>query len=134
MHKGFIKTAAFLGAISVALGAFAAHTLKEKLSADSLAIFETAVKYQMYHVFAILFIGLVAHNQKLLIWSGRLFLLGIIFFSGSLYFLTFIKAQGWDSLRWVGAITPIGGLSFITGWIFLAIGISQISLTKDSSK
>lgn len=126
MHRGYIKTAAILGALSVALGAFAAHTLKETISDHALGIFETAVKYQFYHVFGLLAVGIIYKEfpSKLLDWSGRLFIAGIILFSGSLYVLTAIKAAGYN---WVGAITPFGGLCFILGWIFLFLGISNKS-------
>jgi uncharacterized membrane protein YgdD (TMEM256/DUF423 family) len=127
MHKGFIKTAAILGALSVALGAFAAHTLKANIPADALEIFETAVRYQFYHVFALLAVGIIYSNfaGKLLSWSGKLFIAGIILFSGSLYFLTAVKANGLTAYNWIGAITPVGGLCFILGWIFLFVACSK---------
>ncbi|HXR83137.1 MAG TPA: DUF423 domain-containing protein [Hanamia sp.] len=127
MHKGFIKTAAILGALSVALGAFAAHTLKANISEDALGIFETAVRYQFYHVFALLAVGIVYAQSahKLLKWSGILFIAGIILFSGSLYVLTAVKAYGLTAYNWIGAITPVGGLCFILGWIFLFVGCSK---------
>jgi uncharacterized membrane protein YgdD (TMEM256/DUF423 family) len=124
MHKGFLKTAAILGALSVAFGAFAAHTLKQSISAYALEIFETAVKYQFYHVFALLAVGILYKEfpNKFLVWSGRLFIAGIILFSGSLYILTAIKAAEQPGYNWVGAITPVGGLCFIIGWICLFLG------------
>ena len=127
MHKGFLKTAAILGALSVALGAFAAHTLKESISGYALEIFETAVRYQFYHVFALLAVGIIYKEfpGKMLLWSGRLFIAGIILFSGSLYVLTAIKAAGQPAYNWVGAITPLGGLCFILGWIFLFLGCKK---------
>lgn len=129
MHKGYIKTAAIIGALSVALGAFAAHTLKETFSDYALGIFETAVKYQFYHVFALLAVGILYKEfpGKLLNWSGRLFIAGIILFSGSLYILSIIKADELQGYNWIGAITPFGGLCFILGWIFLFLGISDKS-------
>ena len=122
MHKGFIKTAAILGSLSVALGAFAAHTLKEKLAADALNIFETAVRYQFYHVFALLAAGILYKEfpNKFIKWSG---ITGIIFFCGSLYLLTYIKDAALTNYNWVGAITPIGGLAFISGWVFLFLAL-----------
>jgi len=127
MHKGYLKTGAILGALSVALGAFAAHTLKQNISAYALDIFETAVKYQFYHVFALLAVGIVYKEfpNKFLNWSGKLFIAGIILFSGSLYLLTAVKAAEMPGYNWIGAITPFGGLCFIAGWIFLFIGISK---------
>ena len=126
MHKQFLITASFLGALSVILGAFAAHKLKEILEASLLQTFETAVKYQMYHALALLAVGIIFKDfsSKQLVWSGWSFIVGTILFSGSLYLLCFIKHQNL-SATWVGAITPFGGLCFIAGWLFLAIGISK---------
>ena len=89
MHKGFLKTAALLGSLSVMLGAFAAHGLKQILLPDELQIFETAVRYQFYHVFALLAVGILykEFSKKLMQWAGKLFIAGIILFSGSLYFV-----------------------------------------------
>ncbi|MDQ2720821.1 MAG: DUF423 domain-containing protein [Bacteroidota bacterium] len=127
MHKGFLKTAALLGAISVGLGAFAAHSLKGTVSDYAFEIFETAVRYQFYHVFALLITGILYKGfpGKLLKWSGKLFILGIILFSGSLYVLAFIKAAVMPGYNWLGAITPFGGLCFIIGWICLFLSISK---------
>ena len=128
MHRGYIKTAALIGALSVALGAFAAHSLKDTISDYALGIFETAVKYQFYHVFALLAVGILYTYGKRnpLRWSGIFFILGIILFSGSLYALAFIKAAVLPGYKWVGAITPFGGLCFITGWILLFFGVSTV--------
>jgi len=127
MHKGFLKTAALLGAFSVALGAFAAHTLKGSVSTEALEIFETSVKYQFYHVFGLLAVGIIYKelSSKLLVWAGRLFIAGIILFCGSLYILTATIASGETSFNWIGAITPFGGLCFILGWIFLFWGFRK---------
>ena len=96
MYKGFIKTAAILGALSVALGAFAAHTLKQNISEDALNIFEMGVRYQFYHVFALLFTAILyqAFNKKILRTAGSLFITGIILFSGSLYLLVSLQKRG----------------------------------------
>ena len=120
MHKGFIKTAALLGALSVALGAFAAHGLKKILSVDDLQIFETAVRYQFYHVFALLAAGILyaSFPGKLMAWTGKLFISGMILFSGSLYLLCYVKHNQLP-LNWLGAITPCGGAAFIAGWVLL---------------
>lgn len=124
MHKGYIKTAAILGALSVALGAFAAHTLKGVVSDYALEIFETSVRYQFYHVFALLAVGILYKEfpNKTIVWAGRLFIGGIILFCGSLYILAAIKAAVQPGYDWIGAITPLGGLCFILGWIFLFAG------------
>ena len=125
MHKGYIKTAAFLGAISVMLGAFAAHKLKQIVSEQAVTIFETAVRYQFYHVFALALTAVMYKDfpNKLISASGILFMLGILFFSGSLYILTYITANNIIGLDWIGAITPIGGLFFIVGWLCLSLGV-----------
>lgn len=124
MHKGFLKIAALLGALSVMLGAFAAHGLKKILTADDLQIFETAVRYQFYHVFALLAAGILyaAFPGKLMAWAGKLFIAGIILFSGSLYLLCYVKYNEMP-LNWIGAITPFGGAAFIAGWIFLFLAV-----------
>jgi len=127
MHKGFIKTAAILGALSVAIGAFAAHQLKGNISDSALEIFETAVKYQFYHVFALMVVGILYKEfpNKLIRWSGRLFIIGIVLFSGSLYVLTATIAAANPGYNWIGAITPLGGLCFILGWIFIVLGCNR---------
>ena len=124
MHKGFLKTATLLGAISVILGAFAAHGLKKIYSPDNLQIFETAVRYQFYHVFALLAAGILykEYPGKLLAWAGKLFITGIILFSGSLYLLCYIKYSEM-SLNWIGAITPFGGVALIAGWLMLFFAV-----------
>jgi uncharacterized membrane protein YgdD (TMEM256/DUF423 family) len=125
MHRGFIKIAAILGALSVALGAFAAHTLKQHISEDAVNIFETGVRYQFYHVFALLAAGILYKdfNTNFTKWAGLFFIAGIILFSGSLYLLTYIKGVEMQGYDWLGAITPFGGFSFILGWIFLFAGL-----------
>ncbi|MEO6638616.1 MAG: DUF423 domain-containing protein [Ginsengibacter sp.] len=124
MHKGFLKIATLTGALSVALGAFAAHALKESISDYAVGIFETGVRHQFYHVFALMAAGILYKDfpNKFLRWSGMLFIVGIILFSGSLYVLTFIKAAVIPGYDWIGAITPFGGLCLIIAWIFLFIG------------
>lgn len=124
MHKGFLKIAALTGALSVMLGAFAAHGLKFLLSVDNLQVFETAVRYQFYHVFALLAVGILYKEfpGKLMRWAGNLFVAGIILFSGSLYLLCYVK-HAEIPLNWLGAITPFGGAAFIAGWIMLFLGV-----------
>ena len=127
MQKGFLKLAALLGALSVILGAFGAHALKSRISEKSLAIFETGVRYQYYHVIALVIAGILYKEfaNNFLQWAGRLFCVGILLFSGSLYFLAFTEMSELIGLKWVGAITPIGGACFIAGWLLLALGISK---------
>lgn len=126
MHKGFIKIASISGALAVMLGAFAAHGLKKIIIPDELQIFETAVRYQFYHVFALLATAILYgyYNNKLVKWSGYLFITGIVLFSGSLYLLCYIKHAALSG-SWVGAITPVGGAAFIAGWLSLFFGISK---------
>ncbi|MEJ0086148.1 MAG: DUF423 domain-containing protein [Pseudomonadota bacterium] len=106
------------GFVGVALGAFAAHGLKSRLAPDLLAIFETAVRYQMYHVFAIVAAAWAwaRWQNKAFAVAGWMFIVGIVIFSGSLYLLAL------TGTRWLGAIAPFGGLAFLTGWLCLAIG------------
>ena len=121
--KNIVVIAAVLAAITIALGAFGAHGLKSIVSAESLTTFETGVRYQMYHVIALLVIGLSAQvpltTKK---WVLRFFCFGMLFFSGSIYLLA-LKEQLPFSVSFLGPITPIGGLLFILGWIRLAYGL-----------
>ncbi len=106
--------------LAVALGAFGAHALRDRLDADLLNTFETAVRYQMYHALGLLAVGLVLarfSSSAFIPLSGWLFVAGIVLFSGSLYLLCFTGA------RWLGAVTPFGGVAFILGWLLLAWGV-----------
>ena len=133
MSKKTIQLGATLGAISVILGAFAAHSLKNYLAADEITIFQTGVRYQFYHTFAILILGLISikYQHPLFRYSRLAFLSGIICFSGSLYLLASRFALGIESWTWLGPVTPVGGLFFILGWIFLLLGISKCKLESD---
>jgi uncharacterized membrane protein YgdD (TMEM256/DUF423 family) len=135
MHTTFLKIASVFGVLSVGLGAFAAHALKGHIADYALSIFETGVRYQFYHVFALFVTGILykEFSNKFIRWTGILFITGIILFSGSLYFLTYIKGVALPGYSWVGAITPIGGLAFILGWIFLFIGCSDKKLKTISN-
>lgn len=103
-------------ALSVAAGAFGAHGLKARLTPDLLAVFETGARYHMYHALALVAVGLVAHlrGSALVTASAWAFTAGIVLFSGSLYVLAL------SGVRWLGAITPLGGVAFIAGWVLLA--------------
>lgn len=118
MEKTFFALACLFGAAAVALGAFGAHALDGRVEARLLEVFETGARYQMYHSLALIAV-VVAINywpqSSLPVIAGWLFVAGIIIFSGSLYLLTF------SGKSWLGAITPIGGVAFISGWICLAI-------------
>jgi uncharacterized membrane protein YgdD (TMEM256/DUF423 family) len=121
MHKGFLKTGSLFAALAVIFGAFAAHAIKNRVSADALAIFETGVRYQMYHSFALIFTGILykEFSSKTLLWAGKFFIAGILLFSTSLYLLTYFKAVENTTMLWLGAVTPFGGVCFIAGWALL---------------
>jgi uncharacterized membrane protein YgdD (TMEM256/DUF423 family) len=127
MNRNFLSIAALLGALCVVLGAFAAHKLREIVSPEAVAVFETGVRYQFYHVFALLMVALLSEkfNNKWMIWAGNCFITGIVLFSGSLYMLTALKIADNTHLNYVGIATPIGGVFFIAGWFFLWIGVSR---------
>lgn len=112
-------------ALAVALGAFGAHALKNKLTAEALAVYETAVKYHFYHALGLLAVGIIAgtYNNRFIQYSGNCLLLGMLFFSGSLYLLSFTKLNGAEGLKWLGAVTPVGGTLFILGWVFLFLAV-----------
>lgn len=120
MNKRIILVAAFFGALSVILGAFGAHGLKSMVSADQLLTWQKGVEYQFYHTFAILYLSTFArYKNRLIVLSFSFFVLGIILFSGSLYLLALRDAYGLTFTRYIGPITPIGGASFIIGWVCL---------------
>jgi uncharacterized membrane protein YgdD (TMEM256/DUF423 family) len=124
MNKTSLQLACVFAALAVGFGAFAAHGLKNILSNDTIVIFETGVKYQFYHAFALLGAGILYKdfNKKWIQLASNLFLLGILIFSSSLYLLCFSKQFNWG-INWLGAITPIGGVFFILGWMFMFFGI-----------
>ena len=136
LSKYFISIAAFLGALTVALGAFGAHALKAVLSPAALTTYETAVRYQMYHVVALLIAGILFNKsalpkqQKMLSRAGLFFMDGIVLFSGSLYFIVAKPFLGIEGLPWVGIITPMGGLLWIIAWVLL--GLSQLPGVENS--
>lgn len=116
--KAFIIIGAINALLSVAFGAFGAHALEGKISDKYLEVWHTAVTYQMFHALGIIIIGVIAGNvasNSMLTWSGWLMLIGIILFSGSLYILSL------SGIKILGAITPLGGVSFIVAWLLLII-------------
>ena len=118
MSKVFIILGSLNAFLAVALGAFGAHGLQNKLTEQMLATYETGVKYHMMHALGLILIGIISRytsGSVLINWSGWLICAGIVLFSGSLYLLSI------GGIRWLGAITPLGGLSFLAGWILLAI-------------
>jgi uncharacterized membrane protein YgdD (TMEM256/DUF423 family) len=121
VERLFYLYAGIFGFVGVALGAFAAHGLKWTLQPDLFAVFETAVRYQMYHVFALCVAawGWARWPHKAFVAAGWLFVIGIVIFSGSLYLLAL------TGMRWLGAITPLGGLAFLTGWLCLVVGTAR---------
>lgn len=116
LPKLFVLLASLSAFLGVALGAFGAHGLKTRVSPDMLAVFETAVRYQMYHALGLFAVAWIVSQwpQANAGIAGWLFVGGTLIFSGSLYLLVF------TGLRWLGAITPIGGLMFLAGWLWLA--------------
>lgn len=116
MTRLFIMLGSLLGAIGVALGAFGAHGLRNRLDAPMLAVWETAVRYHLTHALALIAAAWVVDRfpARTGVWAGWLFLVGVVIFSGSLYLMA-LSGQ-----RWLGAVTPIGGAAFILGWVLLA--------------
>ncbi len=118
--KVFLMLGGFNAALVVLLGAFGAHGLKARMTAEMLAIFQTGVHYHLFHALGLIAVGLVATQipaSAYLKWSGWLMLVGIILFSGSLYVLSV------SGLRWLGMVTPFGGMSFIAAWILFVVAI-----------
>ncbi|HRN40597.1 MAG TPA: DUF423 domain-containing protein [Vicingus sp.] len=121
MDKSSLAKGATLGCIAVIFGALGAHALKEELLPEQLLSFETGVRYQMYHALAIIVLAVVVKNKssKLLVTAVNLFFWGVILFSGSIYLLTLKTILAADFLKFVGPITPIGGIILVFGWILL---------------
>lgn len=117
MDRTFLLLGAVAGFLGVGLGAFGAHALRARLTADMLAVFETGVRYQMYHALALLFVALAAarFDGWLIRSAGWLFVVGILLFSGSLYVLALTGVSR------LGIVTPFGGLAFLAGWLCLAL-------------
>jgi uncharacterized membrane protein YgdD (TMEM256/DUF423 family) len=117
MDRTFLLAGAVAGLIAVGFGAFGAHALRGRLSPDMLGVFETGVRYQMYHALALLLTAALSTRMegKAIVAAGWLFVAGIVLFSGSLYLLAV------TGVTILGAITPIGGVAFLAGWAALAI-------------
>lgn len=126
MHKKYFVFAVVFAGLAVILGAFGAHGL-EKLTDDDKLLhgFGTGVQYQMYHAFGLLAIGIIFARfpGKWIKWAANSFIIGIFLFSGSLYLLTFLKIENSSAVRFVGPLTPLGGIFFIAGWLFLLLAI-----------
>ncbi len=130
MNKTILVTASLLGVLSIILGAFGAHALKELIPYESQQTFETGVRYQMYHAILLLFIGsthLIQQKTKKIIYY--LVVVGLLFFSGSIYGLATNELSAFN-FKSIGFITPIGGLSLILAWIFMFIDFIKISSKK----
>ena len=123
MLRGYLMLAAFFGFTGVALGAFAAHGLKSRLTPEYLTIFHTGVTYQLVHTLALLGVALLATQipGRLITWAGASFAIGILLFSGSLYLLTL------TGISKLGIITPFGGLAFLIGWLCLGLAAWRLS-------
>jgi uncharacterized membrane protein YgdD (TMEM256/DUF423 family) len=122
MDRLFVTIGALSGFLAVAAGAFGAHALRDRLSSDMLQVFQTGVTYQMYHALALVGVGILLarfsiDGSPMLTAAGWLFVAGTLLFSGSLYLLSL------SGTTWLGAITPIGGVAFLLGWLALAFGI-----------
>jgi uncharacterized membrane protein YgdD (TMEM256/DUF423 family) len=117
MDRVFFALGAVSGFISVAAGAFGAHALRSRLTPEYLGVFETAARYQMYHALALLAVAwaITRGSGSTAQWAGWLFVVGTVLFSGSLYALAL------SGIRWLGAITPLGGVAFLAGWLCLAL-------------
>ena len=122
MDRTFLLVGAVLGFLGVALGAFGAHGLRARLSPEMLAVFETGVRYHMYHALALLVTSLLMARMTgwLVAAAGWSFVAGIVLFSGSLYALAI------SGVTMLGAITPLGGLAFLAGWAFLAVAAASL--------
>ncbi len=118
MRSGFLFLAAVSAVIGVGMGAFGAHGLKAVLSPELLAVYQTGVSYQIWHALGLMGIAIMGQQfpeSKLLAWAGSLMFIGIVLFSGSLYVLAILD------LKWLGMITPVGGVCFIMAWVLIAI-------------
>jgi uncharacterized membrane protein YgdD (TMEM256/DUF423 family) len=123
MTRTFATLACLLAFLAVAAGAFGAHALRARVAPDLLAVWETAARYQMYHALALFGVAwsLDRWPGTRAVLAGWLFIVGIVLFSGSLYLLSI------SGVRWLGAITPLGGVAFLAGWLLLATHLWQYS-------
>lgn len=128
MKQFVLVIASIYGMLSVVLGAFGAHAFKKILAPEKLISFDTGVRYQMYHAIVLLIIGLtLSFTSSLEKWSAICFIIGVSLFSFSIYFLAF--SEYWNvNLRFLGPITPIGGLFMITGWLLLVIFFARTKI------
>ncbi len=122
MARRFLIAGCILGGLAVAAGAFGAHSLRDLVTPERLSVFETAVRYQMYHALALLAVAWLSErvDGRMASTAGYLFVVGTLIFSGSLYLLVL------TGVTWLGAITPLGGVAFIAGWIALAFAAARL--------
>lgn len=127
MNTSILRIASVILLLAVILGAFAAHGLQSIVEAKQIKTFETGVRYQFYHGFALLAVGILSQwfRSKFINWATYAFILGILMFSGSLYLLACREVLGIASWTWLGPITPIGGTFFIAGWVLLFLGLNK---------
>jgi uncharacterized membrane protein YgdD (TMEM256/DUF423 family) len=127
MNKRFLIFASLAGAVAVVAGAMLAHFLRQRMPAAALDVYETAVRYQFYHVFALLACGILSERFRgfWMNMAGTCFIGGILLFSGSLYLISVLITSGIRVSPALGILTPLGGLGFILGWIFLSIAIGK---------
>lgn len=127
MYRPALIAGIIATALAVVLGAFGAHALKAVLSPNQLVSFETGVRYEFYHSFALLAAGIlyISFPFRQVRYASWMFMIGILLFSGSLYLLTLLKMNGQVGLGGVGIITPIGGLFFVLGWVMLLVGVMK---------
>ncbi len=128
-----LVAACVFAAAATLLGAFGAHTLKQYATPEQLAVYEKGITYQFYYAFALFAAGLIRriYQNKMVQWSATCFVVGMALFCGSLYTLVGAEILKLDGLStWVGPLTPLGGLFFIAGWIFLAMGINRNGVVK----
>lgn len=125
MHKLFLIIGTVLAGLAIALGAFGAHGLKKIVDAETVAIYQTGVQYQMYHALTLLVIGILAERRtsNFINYTGFFFIGGIVLFSGSLYLIASFKAMNKEVSTGIGIMTPLGGLLFIAGWVMLLIAL-----------
>ena len=129
MRNATLALGAFLAGITIAMGALGAHALKDILNAAQLQTYETAVRYQMYHVFALLLIGILQNKYPQIALSicKKLVLVGMLLFGGSIYLVLFLTQIAVPIPFWIYLITPLGGLCYISSWLLLAAKLYQIS-------
>ena len=124
MTRTFLVTGSIAALLAVVLGAFGAHGLRHRITADLLAVYQTGAQYHFYHALGLLLLGVLSFHlpdSALLRWAGGLMLAGIVLFSGSLYLLAI------SGIRWFGIITPFGGMAFIIAWLLVALAVWKMS-------